>query len=188
MNELNTVVKSFVSGAWIFNSATTSNFWRYDQPTVGSSPQFNDFAQYAAVFDQYKVNAIKVTYRCAFDNVPSNTTVDQLYVHCVIDAATQLVPGGTYTSTNLRLLMQEGGKTHKIVADRPFSVYFKPKIEIPSSVGTGSYFRRAPWLLTDDTNVPLRGYHMFLYANNFGVPPYTLDAEYTWYMSFKNRR
>lgn len=175
------------------SSASTAGFWNYYSPTVGLC---NNFAEFQPVFDLYKVNGIQITFIPRFGQpsfpITGNTPMTMRRMLCTIvkDPQSQLLPGGTYTFANLNTLKEQGGYT--VDANKPFSIYWKPKVQLDSTVGAGTYYRNAPWLNTDDVTTPMRGCHVFFH--NQGMDSATLgadavyDIQYTFYLMFKNLR
>lgn len=174
-------------GNWTFGTATTNDFWRYLAYDMTS---FNAFAEFAAVFDEYKVNAIKVTFRPAYDSTLPDTVGIQAYAHTIIDPGSTLLPSGTYNSTALNIFLQNDGVKSKTL-NKPFSVYYKPKVlDQVFSTGTAGALRSSPWVRTTETGPVYRGFHMFLQQNNFGTAntQVKLDMFVTYYISFRNIR
>lgn len=177
-------------GTWTFGTATVNDFWRYFTYTITS---FNGFSEMSSVFDEYKVNAIKVTFRPSYDSIQNVTAAGtliqpQAYAHVIVDPASTIIPTGTYTLPNLNTFLEnEGVRTYTL--NRPFSVYYRPKTtsQIAGS-GTGSVMRGSPWVRTSDTGAQYRGFHMFLQQNNFstGNTNISLDVFITFYCSFRN--
>lgn len=177
-------------GSWTFSTASTSGFWKYYQFTPGA---INNWAELAQVFDEVKINGIKVTFRPAFDSVTAPAAAGALvqpegYAHVVVDPASTLNPSGAYGSTTLNTLMENAGvKSYPL--NKPFSVYFKPEVVV--AMGGGSTFaqtKRCPWLRTNDGTVGLTGFHVYLQQNNFstGNSNIVLDAYVTYYCQFRN--
>lgn len=177
------------SRSWAFSTASTNGFWRYQSFTAAD---IQDFAAMASVFDEYKVNAIKTTWRPRYDSVNAPTAAGavaqpQAYAHIVVDPASITPPTGTYDAANLNAFLEQG-KLRTVTLNRPFSVYFKPKQDM-SLLGSSSGTRvSTKWLKTTDTSVPMYGYHMFLQQNNFNATNTNiqLDCFVTVYAQFRN--
>lgn len=185
------VKRTQYTGAWTFGVASTSDFWKYETFTTGA---INNFAELANVFDEYKINAIKVTYRPQYDTVASGTTAatmqaqPQAYMHYVIDPASATIPSGTYNLTSLNLLFEQPNVKTKTL-NRPFSIYFKPKVlGQVYNTGTSATVERSPWVRTSDTSVQYRGYHAYIQQNNFSTANVgiRLDTYVTVYAQFRN--
>lgn len=184
------VKRMFYSGTWVWGTATTGDFWKAFEPTVANG--FNNFSEFAAVFDRYKVNAIKVTFRPRFDTVAAPVTgatpltVVKPYMCIVKDPFTTLVPSGLYTSANLNTLLENGGRVYD--ADRTVSVYYRPYISVPTNTGSGQWYKRAPYLRTNDVTTPMRGFQAFAYQNNFSniATDLVWDVFVTMYVTFKD--
>jgi len=186
------VRRTTYGGAWQFGTAATSGFWQYLAPNMTA---FNNFNEFAAVFDEYRVNAIKITFRPRYDNVALDNSFNaamnqsQAYAHYCVDPASTVVPSGTYTQANLNTFLEGSGIRTKTL-NRPFSIYFRPKVlEQVSGGGTAGVVRdRRPWVRTTETGQIYRGVHMFLQQNNMatGNVNITLDTYYTFYVTFRN--
>lgn len=180
-------------GAWTFGTSTTSDFWRY---FVYDMNAFNNFSDVAAVFDEYKINGIKVTFRPAYDNIQNQQGTGlalvqpQAYAHVIVDPASTIVPSGVYASTSLNtFLMSEGVKTKTL--NKPFSVYYRPKVtDQVFGTGTSSVMRNSPWIRSTEYTPLYRGFHMYLQQNNFttGNINIKLDMFVTFYAAFRNVR
>lgn len=178
------------AGNWTFGTATTNDFWRYVTIDMSS---FNNFSEMAAIFDEYRVNAIKVTYRPAYDSVAQATaasavTQPQAFAHYVVDPASTVIPSGTYNITSLNTLLENGNvKTRTL--NRPFSIYYKPKVlDQVFNTGTAGVMRKSPWIRTSETSASFRGYHMYIQQNGFNLGNLNikLDTYITFYVQFRN--
>lgn len=176
-------------GNWTFGTASATNFWRYQSITAASA--INNFAELANVFDEYKINAIKWTYRPAYDSVQAPSAAGTIaqpqgYAHVIIDPESIVTaPTGTYVSSNLNSFLENGGvKTYTL--NRPFSVYWKPKIEMAAVNGTTAV--RPRYLRTTNTTEVHRGHHIFLQQNNFvqSNTNISLDMYVTVYFTMRN--
>lgn len=172
-------------GSWTFATTTTNDFWRYMTYTPNN---FNNFGEFAGVFDEYRINAIKVTFRPKYDTVTVGQP-PQCFAHFFVDPASTVIPSGTYTSGSLNTFLENSGvKTRS--TNRPFSIYFKPKVSDQlNGGGTVSRAISPTYLKTTETNVDHRGFHMYLQTNNFntvGTTNITLDMYVTMYVTFRN--
>lgn len=184
------VKRTLYAGNWAWATTATNDFWRY---VTFDMTSFNNFNELAAVFDEYKVNAIKVTYRPQYDSIQNQTAAGtlaqpQAYAHYIIDPASTVNPAGTYVSATLNsFLEQQGVRTRTL--NRPFSIYFKPKVvDQVLGTGTGSVMRGSPWVRTSDIGTAYRGYHMFIQQNalSSGNTNIKLDTYVTFYCQFRN--
>lgn len=187
------VKRTFYGGNWTFSTATTNGFWRYFTYDMTT---FQNFAEMASVFDEYKVNAMKVTFRPAYDNTTNvqtaATTLGQVqaYAHVVVDPASTLVPSGVYSSANLNTFLENDSLRTKTL-NRPFSVYYKPKVtDQVFNTGTAAVMRKPAWTRTTETGQQFRGFHMFLQQNNMSTvnANINLDVFITFYVQFRNLR
>lgn len=175
-------------GAWTFSTATTAGFWRYQSFTAGTHIQA--FSELASVFDEYKIYAIKQTWRPRYDNVQAPTAAGtvaqpQAYAHIALDPDSITAPTGVYSTTNLNSFL-ENGKVRTKTLNKPFSVYFKPRCD--TNVLGGLKRENAGWFKTSDTTIPHYGYHMFIQQNNMDSTNtnIVLDGFVTVYAKFRN--
>lgn len=179
-------------GSWTFSSATTSGFWKYYTFNMLSA---NNFGEFKNIFDEYKVNALKFTFRPNYDTVTGTDTSlaparATHYFHTIVDPASTLIPSGTYGSGTLNPLL-ENGKVRTKNGLRPFSVYFKPKCQDQlSGGGTTTRVLKSPWVKTNEDAVDYRGFHIYWQTNAFdtSVAAPKVDVYVTCYMQFKNIR
>lgn len=185
--------RTFYNGAWQFGTAQTSDYWRYFSYTLGQLPTVTEFT---SLFDEYKINAIKVTFRPSYDSVPSDApalnvnTGPQAYAHIFIDPAQTALPAGVYNSATLNSFL-ENDKIRTVTANRPFSVYFRPMIrDAVQGTGANAELRRSKYIRSNETGAVYSGFNMFLQQNNFSTSNsrISLDMFVTYYMTFKNMR
>lgn len=184
------IKRTFYNGSWTFGTATTNDFWRYYAFTTA---QINNFGEMAAVFDEYRINGIKVTFRPRYDSVDNlqtsgTLTQPQAYAHYLVDPASTLLPSGVYGSSSLNTFLENQGVRTRTL-NRPFSIFFKPKVQDQVLGGsTASRTLKPTWLKTTETGVDHRGFHIYLQQNAFstGNTNIVLDIYFTFYMSLKN--
>lgn len=159
-----TMKRTFYDGTWEFNNTVLSGFWRYQTFTTA---QINNFAELANVFDMYKIHGIRQTWRPRYDsvnNAGAALTAPQAYAHVVVDQDSTVVPSGAFGVPTLNAFMEQGDRVKTHTLNKPFSVYFKPKIA--SDIGGDTFTTRsATWLRTSNTTALHRGYHMMLQPN-----------------------
>lgn len=183
------IARTQITGAWSVGTATVGDFWRTYSPTVAGS--FNNFSEFAAVFDQYKVNAIKIKFYPRYNSIDANpTTLTNTTVKMVtvVDPYSTLVPAGVYSATTANVLMEQSGAR---VRDglKPVTVYWRPKIAIPTNVGGGVTYVDSSkmWLNTTSTAVPFLGFQALVATNNFSTPiGLVYDVFVTYYATFRN--
>jgi len=182
--------KMCYQGSWAFSTASTNGFWRYLTWTANNGTQ--NFPEIQALFDEYKINAIKVTFRPRYDTVNVTDVVTSsaphAYAHYVIDPASTTSPNGVYGAANLNaFLEQQGVRTRTL--NRPFSIYFKPKMADGLSGGTtAARAIRPTFVKTTNAGVEFTGVHMYIQQNNMSNtnPSIILDQFVTLYMQVKN--
>lgn len=177
-------------GTWTPNTVNASGFWRY--VSCYASNIYN-FAEYAALFDQYRINGIKLTLRPKYDSFAGNDTTDTTLpgvtnqggclVHVINDPESNLTPSGLYVSSTLQSFFEQGNvRTYS--GNRAIDIYFKPRID--NSIASGTQRIRCPWLQTKDNSVLLNGVHVFLQDPQFtGTFGQSFDLYLTFYAQFR---
>lgn len=180
--------KTVWSGNWTPGTGSTSAFWQYRTVTPTT---LSNWTEYQSLFDQYKLHRVKVTFRPRYDSFAGNDTTDVTlpgitnqagcYVHIINDPTSALTPSGTYVSTTLNAFMENGNvKTYQ--GNKPFSVYFKPMIDV--TISGGNQRRPSPWLQCKDNSVVHNGFHAFMQDINMtGTFGQSFDLFTTFYFS-----
>lgn len=188
------VKRTFYVENWQPNSAGTNGFWRYYQFTASQLPSMSEFV---ALFDQYKINAVKVTFRPRFDSFQGNNTTDTTLpgvtnqsgtnMHVIRDPYTTTFPTGTYTVANMNSFMEQGN-VKSYTGNRPFSIYIRPTNNFTVD-GANVERKRSKYINTSNLAIPHFGFHAYAQDNNFsGTFGNSWDVFYTYYMTFKNLR
>lgn len=180
---------------WSPSTVATNDFWRYYTFTLSQVPNYGELT---SLFDQYKISALKYTFRPRYDGFMGNDTVDTVlpgvtnqgktHVHIVNDPKSTISPGGVYNSTTLNSFFEQG-RVKTRGGNRAFSVYFKPCVANDADGVNIAQYVRAPWLNTSTNAIVHRGFHIFLQDINLtGVFGQSYDVFVTPYMKFKNMR
>lgn len=169
-------------GAWTFGTATTNDFWRYR--TYNANQHFTNFTEISSLFDEYKINRIKITFRPRYNDVPIGGQ-PEAYAHVIVDPESKVTPSGTYTQATVNAFL-ENGNVRTFNLARAFSVYFRPKVLMSTPTGTVATFPK--YMNTTDNTVVHSGFHMFLMQNNMLTTNTNiiLDEFVTIYMSARN--
>lgn len=178
---------------WTPSTATTNGFWRYYQFTPNLIHNWQD---YFNLFDQYKISALKFTFRPRYTEFAGNDTVDTTLpgvttqgttmVHVINDPYSTVVPAGTYNFLTLNAFL-ENGKVKSYQGVKPISVYYKPTINLTTEAGNNMR-RRAGWLNVNLNNSH-SGFHIFLQDVNLtGVFNQSYDVFVTSYVMLRNAR
>lgn len=188
------VKRMFHWNTWAWSTTTTSGFWLYFQYSLSSIP---NVGEYQALFDEYKINAIKLTFRPNIDGVnPSDvagaTGGGMGQAHYIIDPSNTFTPTGAWSQATVNSFFEQGNVRSRNMA-KPFSIYYKPRIA-DSALGGGtnaqSLSRR--WLRTDSPAVTHNGVHVLLQPSNaFATTPtfrVTYDVFVTMYLQFKGQK
>ena len=179
--------RTFYYENWTPSTATTAGFWKYYGFRLNQLPNYTEIT---ALFDRYKINAIKVTFRPRFDNFAGNDTTDTTLpgvtaqgttmMHIIADPDSIVTPSGTYTIGTLNSFLENGSvKTHD--GTKPISVYFRPKVNRTVGAEDAGSRIRAPWHTA--TNVSHFGFHAFMQdVNMTGTFNQSYDVFVTYYM------
>lgn len=177
-------------GSWQFSTASTTGFWRY--LTVTANNATPNFVEVQALFDEYKINAVKWTFRPRYDTTTvtdaSTGSSPQAYAHFVIDPASTVTPTGVYGAANLNTFLEQSGVQTRTL-NKPFSIYLRPKIADSLSGGTSASRAIAPsFIKTSNAGVEHTGVHMFIQQNNMANTNANiiLDQFVTVYMQYRN--
>ncbi|MBV6343385.1 hypothetical protein [Candidatus Magnetobacterium casense] len=188
------IQRTFNSSYWQPSAASTVDFWKQFQFTLDQMPSYTELTP---LFDQYKINAIKVRFVPRFDSFAGNDTTDitppnitnlaGTQLHIIKDQRTTMAPAGTYTRANLNTFL-ENGKVRSYTGNRPITVYFKPAVT--QTVGNAqSSFTWSPWLQTSQPAIVHYGFHAFAsdinMSGNFGN---SWDVFTTYYLMVKGLR
>lgn len=192
-----------------FSTTSTSGFWRYCAPSLNSFwTRFSDgtnlggltnLSEYTNLFDQFKIHAIKLTFRPRFVDINlgqyTNVTGANFYARPMVavayDTSNTIVPTGTWQQATLNTLLEQGNvKFYR--ADREFSIYLKPKVSEQYGSGAVRYVK-PQWTDLDSNGQTMghRGFHFFVYNNSWDsnmVSSTIFDIVCTYYISFKNMR
>jgi hypothetical protein len=156
-----------------------------------SSPELS------AVFDMYRMNAVKMTFRPRYDGFDGSNTTDTTApgvtnqggtnVHYIVDPGSFLNPSGTYTSANLNNFL-ENGDVRSATGTKPFSIIYKPTTN--AATGSGPMKKTGQWLSTQTANdLAQSGVHVFMQDTNLtGTFSQAFDIFVTYYMSFRGVR
>lgn len=183
------VVRTSYIFNWTFGTAATADFWRYFQGVLNDLP---DVSQYQQVFDEYRIGGIKYTFRPRYDNSENGNVLPLGYAHIIRDPTSTITPTGLYTQSNVNTFLQNGA-VKSYTLNKPFSIYYKPKIyDVVGTSGSSSQrIINAPFLRLDtDTGVQHRGFHIFLQNNNMTAANSSLqlDVYVTFYLTFRGSR
>jgi len=177
------VKRKYYAGPWVWSTNITADFWRYVVWNINLLPNINE---YAAVFDQYKVHALRYDFIPRYDTVTQGQV--QATMHYVIDPASTVIPQGIYGSNTLNILMENSGVKTRVL-NRPISIYYKPKV-LTSNLGggTGARIVNPGWYRTTDLDVDHRGFHAYINLNEMAATNANvkLDVYVTVYAEFKN--
>lgn len=180
------------AGTWSWATTTTNDFWRYMTFSAANIQNFTDMSN---LFDEYRINAIKVTFRPRYDSIiggttPATTAIAQAYAHVLVDPASTLLPTGVYNASGMNTLLEnQGVKTYTL--NKPFSVYFKPKVQDSlQGGGTATRVINPGFIKTNETGVDHRGFHMYIQQNAFATDntQIKLDMYYTFYLTLRNTK
>lgn len=179
--------RRFYYAGFTWSTASVTGFWNVLQMSFNQIPNSTD---YADLFQEYKINRIKVTF------VPCYTGSDQTGVaagasvpmlHYKVETPQFLTPAGAYNNSTLNAYM-DTGPTSKLF-DKPISVYFEPTI--PTDVNNTVVETQGPsWIRTTvgGTAILHNGLSFFINFNSFSSPSatFTTDVYYEFYFQTRN--
>lgn len=184
------------AGNWQPSTATTSDFWKYYGYQLAYVSGYQDITN---MFDEFKICALKYEFHPRFSGFNGNDTTDTTLpgvtnqagtkLHILADKKSTLTPTGTYTSSTLNSLM-ENGEVKTYSGNRKVVVFVRnPTIgEILTGGATVQRFTPSPWLRTDNGNgIQHYGFHAFAQDNNFnGSFGQSWDIFVTAYIACRN--
>lgn len=179
--------RRWYANTYTWNTAAVTGFWNVLQMAFNQIPSN---AEYSALFYEYKINAITVTF------VPRYTSTDQTsastgsaspMLHWKVETPQFLAPVGAYNSSTLNAYLDTGATSQ--VFDKPISVTFKPTIatDVNNAVVETSV---AQWLRTTSPgNAAVHsGISFWVLFNGFTSPTatFTTDVYYEFDFSLRN--
>lgn len=189
------IQRTFNFGYWQPATTLTSDFWKQYQFRLQDLPSYTEIT---SLFDQYKINAIRVKFVPRFDSFGGDNTTDTTLpgitnqagtqLHIIKDQRATMAPSGTYTRTNLNTFL-ENGKVKTYTGNRPITVYFKPAVTNNVGASVQAAFLWAPWLQTSSADIVHYGFQAFASdANLNGSFGNSWDVFVTYYMMVKGLR
>lgn len=179
---------------WSFSTASIDGFWRFYQPTMATMP---NLSEYTALFDQYKINGVKVTLRPRWtgadgsDATTAGTTNKPLQsVHYIVDPLSQVSRSGAYTSSTFNSFC-ENGNVKSVQGIKPIDIYWKPMHnEDAGGTSTARFVGPRYLSLKDATAVQQSGVHIFLQDPNFANAGagWGYDVFFTFYFQLRGMK
>lgn len=188
------------------NTTSTNGFWQYRTVSLDdgfinesgiSMAGLINVVEYENIFDQFKLNAAKITLRPRVTNLsaeqdaPTAGTVfrEIPYVTISLDPYDTIVPSGTYSRATYNAFLEAGKNIRTRRADRPFSVYLKPVVREQYGGGATRYMKpRFTDLNASGKAMAHRGYHMFFHNQNFSGTFTQYDVFVTYFLQFKGQK
>lgn len=188
-----------------FSTVATNNFHRYVSVSLDNG--FVNFAsgtticsltnkaEYGALFEQYRLSSFRITLRPRYSNynvtqgaaATLTSGVDIPYLCIVKDPYNTVVPTLPWAQSSLNTLLEQGGKIYR--ADRPITIYMRPKVTEQFGSGATRYISPAWTDISTGSAVEHRGFHMFAFTgswNNAALTQNAWDVYVTYYLQFKN--
>lgn len=189
------IQRTFNFAYWQPSVATTADFWKHYSFRLQDLPSYTELT---ALFDQYKINAIRVKFVPRFDSfsgenitdttAPGITNQSGTQLHIIKDQRTTVSPTGTYSRTTLNTFL-ENGKVRTYTGTRPVTVYFKPAVINNVGASAQAAFLWSPWLQTSSTDIQHWGFQAFASDQNLnGSFGNAFDVFVTYYMMVKGLR
>lgn len=199
------VKRRFWAGTITPGTTSTTSFWNYVTPTLSSAGficgttlgGLPNLAEYQALFDQYRLNAIKLEFKPRVFNVTNDqnpatggTFRDRPYVSILIDRRGTTTPAGTYSNSTYNAFAEAGNVKMKR-GDRDLSVYLSKPI-ISEQYGGGATRYVSPKFTDMDSagiTMPHRGMYSFFHTQQFSTTAFTsYDVFATYYLTFKGQK
>lgn len=181
---------------WFFNwapqVATVAGYWRYWDFNINSMP---DVAQYRVLFDEYRINAIKVEFHPRFtefagnDVTTSNTQRGVTRMSLINDPTSHVVPSGVYGPATYNTFLEQGN-ARTFNGTRPFSIYIRPKVNDALGSITSAKRIRPGYLSLDNAGtLNHNGFHAFIWDDNFSNTfTSSFDVLVTYYVTFRGMK
>lgn len=176
-------VQYFKQNVWLPNFVTSSTTVDTPFTTTFSLADLTNSAEFQALYDQYKIMAVKFTLMPKYSqalNTDGTFVLEQPQVHTVIDydSSPLITMADAVQYPNMKTT--RGNSLHKR--------YLKPKLCINLLDNTGGNVRSPttkPWIDCANNRVLYRG---ILGVINPGTVACDFDLKMTYYMAFKNVR
>lgn len=182
-------------GTWVWSSASTDGFWRYETCDLALLPNASDFLN---TFEEYKVCRVKFQYIPSYDsqsagdaaNTASALSSNAYQMMIAAEPRTSITtPTGTYSVITYNTFLAECNRAKTVRGGRVGSVYYKPTVadEIGTTANTRYY--NAPWIRTTISNITHRGHHVFVWGLNGGdLSGLRFEVYATLYVKFRGMR
>lgn len=189
------MARKFFLTNWQPSTVNVDGYWRYQTFKLQDLPSFSEISN---LFDQVKLNRIKVEYMPKYDSFAGNDTTDTTLpgitnqwgsnIHLIMDRDSTLVPSGAYGGTFNTFC--ENGNVRTRNGRNKFTVFFAPKVN--ATIQGANVKRVRPGYLSTQDNTPTYyGYHIYIQDPNFsatGLAGQSYDIFVTYYMTCKNTR
>lgn len=180
----NVTTHSFIRKATPFALQGNVAYAPYQNVTAISFSQIANSAEFSALYDQYKLNLVKLQFWLRVDpgaQTAAAAVMPKLYWFRDMD---DNVPA---SQTEMR--ERAHCKIAVLRPDRPITIFIKPNVlqEVYRGVGTTSYSPKfGQWL--DMTNTDVTHYGIKWNIDNLTNTNYYVDIESTYYFQCKNTR
>lgn len=185
--------RTWYYGVFQPTTVTTAGFWQYFTIQFSNMP---NVSEYTSLFDQYRINAIKWTFRPRYDSFAGNDTTDTVLpgvtnqmgtnIHIIKDPMSTVTPTGTYSAGTLNSYL-ENGNVRSYNGNKAVTVYWKPMID--DALSTGTRRVKAPFISCNNSIVPHAGFHVFFQDFNFsGTFGQQWDMFVTLYFQCRGQR
>lgn len=189
-----TCKRQFRHSFWQPSTAATLDFWKIFWFKLNDLPSS---AEFTALFDEYRINGIKVVFRPRFDNFSGNDTTDTtlpgvtnqsgVNLHICKDPRGVISPSGVYGPSTLNAMF-EHDNIRSYNGNKAISVYYKPTV-VNTVDGSAAKYTYAPWLSTAYPGLNHFGFSAFAQDINFsGTFGQSWDIFVTYYMQFRGMK
>lgn len=203
------VTRKVYCGTLNFSSTSINNFYQYVATSLDRSfRQFDatlstmsalpNLAEYQALFEQYRINALKYEFFPRMQDVNTRQDASGTTRNCPLiwickdkTMGPGNIPTGPWDRNFLNKLLENGnGRVYR--GDKKFTIFIK-RPHILEQVSSGATRTVGPqWLDLNDVNGTItnhRGFHMFAYNTTFDTATLiaqNMDVMVTYYLQFRN--
>lgn len=187
--------RTWYGGTWTPNSSTTTGFMQQMNYQFNTMPFV---AEYVNLFDEYKINAIKLVFRPRYDGFNGNDTTDTVLpgvtnqgatrVHVCSDLYGNYTPAGAYTNGTFNNFFEQGN-VKSYSGNRAISLYWKPTVLEYANPNSSQKKIRSKWYPVIEPGVQHFGPTVFMQDVNLtGTFGQAFDMFITFYGQVRGAR
>lgn len=193
-------------GTFTPGTAATANFYNYVTASLNSAGTIatipltglSNLTEYQALFDQFRINAIKWEFLPRIVDLNQNQTnasagttfQDRPYISYCVDKRGTTIPGGTYSSGTYNAFT-EVGPVKMRRGDKPLSIYIKNPLIVEQFGGGATRYVTPKFADIDSSGIAMahRGLYVFFHNQVFTSAAFVqYDVYCTYYVTFKGMK